>query len=76
MDQTNQQLLNTKEISALREQIKDQLKLNEALKGKVEKFSEAAMETTALKEKTTLLKTHLKEATMELDIVATKYKEE
>jgi len=42
----------------------------------VEKFSEAAQETTALKEKTTLLKTHLKEATMELDLVATKYKEE
>lgn len=63
-------------MNALRDQLKDQLKQNEVLKSKVDKFSEAAKETSALKEKTQLLKTHLKEATMELDIVATKYKEE
>jgi hypothetical protein len=42
----------------------------------MDKFKEAAGETTALKEKTAALKQHLKEATSELDIVATKYKEE
>lgn len=36
----------------------------------------AAGETKSLKEKASILKQHLKEATAELDIVSTKYKEE
>lgn len=43
---------------------------------KVQKFSQAAGETANLKEKTRILKQHLKEATQELDTVATKYKQE
>lgn len=42
----------------------------------MEKFTEAANEVANLREKTSNLKQHLKEATSELDIVATKYKEE
>lgn len=40
------------------------------------KFAEAAGETEALKQRTRDLKTHLRECTIELDLVATKYKEE
>ncbi len=43
---------------------------------KLEKFSIAAGEAATLKEKCSVYKQHLKEATAELEIVATKYKEE
>ena len=43
---------------------------------KLEKFSVAAGEAATLKEKCSVYKQHLKEATAELDIVSTKYKEE
>ena len=63
-------------MNSLREQLQESVKANNALQLKMEKFSEAAGETANLKEKTQTLKQHLKEATSELDIVATKYKEE
>ena len=43
---------------------------------KLEKFSIAANEAATLKEKCSVYKQHLKEATAELEIVSTKYKEE
>lgn len=46
------------------------------MKLNIEKYAEAAGQTKALKEKASILKQHLKEATAELDIVSTKYKEE
>jgi hypothetical protein len=52
------------------------LKENSALEKKVEKFSAAAGDAAALKEKVTYYKNSLKEAAVDLDVVATKYKEE
>jgi len=63
-------------LNSLRDNLHDAQKASTALELKMEKFKEAAGETMALKEKTAALKQHLKEATSELDIVATKYKEE
>lgn len=75
-ESTLSQGLSVKEMNSLRDQLQESLKNNASLQIKVDKFAEAAGETASLKEKTTVLKKHLKEATSELDIVATKYKEE
>lgn len=56
--------------------MKNAAKDNAALAVKMAKFAEAAGETEALKQRTKDLKTHLRECTIELDTVATKYKEE
>jgi uncharacterized protein YciW len=68
--------LSQREILALQEALKNAAKDNAALAVKMAKFAEAAGETEALKQRTKDLKTHLRECTIELDLVATKYKEE
>ena len=75
-DSQLQQSLTQREVKSLHDQLKESEKNTQVLVNKYEKFQEAAAETQGLKEKTHLLKQHLKEATSELDIVATKYKEE
>lgn len=65
-----------KEIQTLREQYQEAQRADKQMQLNLEKYAEAAGQTKALKEKASILKQHLKEATAELDIVSTKYKEE
>ena len=73
---SGQSNLSKSELLKMREDFEASQKANTDLTKKMAKFEEAAGETAALKERTVALKQHLKEATSELDIVATKYKEE
>jgi len=66
-------VLALKEIS---DKLKKSLEENDFMTRKLEKFSIAAGEAATLKEKCSVYKQHLKEATAELEIVSTKYKEE
>lgn len=65
-----------KELKELQEKLKKSLEENDVMSKKLEKFSIAASEAATLKEKCSVYKQHLKEATAELEIVSSKYKEE
>lgn len=61
------------EIGTLQKDLAAAQKENVSLQKKLEKFSEQAGEAVQLKEKCTILKKELKEASAELDIVSEKY---